>query len=155
MNLYLVQHAEARSKQEDPERSLSEQGQVNINKVAAFVARHASIQVRQIVHSGKTRARQTAEALANALPSAKGTGAVEGLAPLDDSAIWAERLAATDEDMMLVGHLPHLSKLAALLVCGDQSKKVVDFQMGGVVCLVRDEEGIWSVRWIVTPQIVA
>jgi len=67
MNLYLVQHAEAKRKEEDPERPLSEKGRVDIRKVAVYIAGHINIKVSAIIHSGKTRARQTAEALAEYL----------------------------------------------------------------------------------------
>ena len=45
-----------------------------------------------------------------------------------------------------------LERLAADV---DETKKLVDFQMGGVVCLGRDDDGDWSLRWMVTPEIVA
>ncbi len=154
MNLYLVQHAEAKSKDEDPDRPLTDKGQADIQKVAGYVAGHASLHVGQILHSGKTRARQTAEVLANAL---KGSGKVsqdEDLGATDEPSIWANRLSDLSEDVMLVGHMPHLSKLAALLVCGDEEKQAVDFQNGGIVCLSQKEDS-WAVQWIVTPQIVS
>lgn len=155
MNLYLVQHAEAKSKVEDPERPLSEQGQADIRKVAAYVAAWAPLQVSHIIHSGKTRAQQTAEVLAQALSPSEGVTVSADLPPLAEPTIWAGRLTDIQTDVMLVGHLPHLSKLAALLLCQNENKKIVDFQMGGIVCLGRDEAGDWSVRWMVTPQIVA
>lgn len=155
MNLYLVQHGEARSKTEDPERPLSDKGREEVQRVAGYVARRTDIVIRQINHSGKTRARQTAELLAEAIQPPEGISDVPDLAPLDDPGVWVSYLAETTRDLMLVGHLPHLSKLAALLICRDSSQKVVDFQMGAVVCLGRDEEGDWSVRWMVTPEIVA
>lgn len=154
MNLYLVQHAEAKSKQEDPERPLSETGRTNIRKVARFVAKNGDILVRLINHSGKTRARQTAEILAEELDPTEGISDVPDLAPLDDPAVWVSYLADTTRNLMLVGHLPHLSKLASLLLCHDDTKTVVDFQMGGVVCLGRDGDGNWALRWMVTPDIV-
>jgi len=40
------------------------------------------------------------------------------------------------------------------LICGDEERKVVEFQMGGVVCLERDAEGSWAVRWALTPELV-
>jgi phosphohistidine phosphatase len=55
---------------------------------------------------------------------------------------------------MLVGHLPHLSKLSACLLCGEDTRKILNFQMSGVVCLERDEEGNWSVQWMLIPQIL-
>ena len=155
VNLYLVQHAEAKSKDEDPERPLSERGWSDIRKVAAFIVEHTNIQVRSIMHSGKTRARQTAEVLAEYLSSSEGIKEVEGLKPMDDPLIWARRLTEIKEDLMLVGHLPHLSKLSAYLVCQDENSGIVDFQMGGVVCLGEDESGIWIIHWIMIPQILA
>ncbi len=154
MNLYLVQHAEALPKQEDPDRPLSAQGRADIEKVARFVAKNGDILVRQINHSGKARARQTAEILARLLEPTEGISDVPDLAPRDDPSVWVSYLADTTRNLMLVGHLPHLSRLAALLLCQDETKKVVDFQMGGMACLGRDDEGHWSLRWLVTPELV-
>ena len=154
MNLYLVQHAEAKPKKEDPKRPLSEKGRADIQKVAAYVARHTSIELNQINHSGKTRARQTAAALAEDLQPSEGISQVADLTPLAEASAWATRLAEMTEDVMLVGHLPHLSKLASLLLCQDDTKTVVAFQMGGLVCLGRDEAGDWALRWMVTPELV-
>ena len=154
MNLYLIQHARAVSKEEDPDRPLSGQGRIDIDKVARFVARNGDILVRQINHSGKTRARQTAEILAQALDPTEGISDIPDLAPLDDPSVWVSYLADTTRNLMLVGHLPHLGRLAALLVCQDDSKQVVDFQMGSMVCLGRDDAGNWSFRWIITPDMV-
>ncbi|MFQ5951340.1 MAG: phosphohistidine phosphatase SixA, partial [Candidatus Geothermarchaeales archaeon] len=84
----------------------------------------------------------------------EGVEDAEGLRPLDDPQIWAKRLADTGEDTMLVGHLPHLSKLASLLLSGDEDRKVVNFVMSGITCLERDESGSWSVRWMLIPETI-
>jgi phosphohistidine phosphatase len=154
MNLYLVQHAQAKSAEEDPERHLSKQGQADIEKVATFVAKHVTLKVDRISHSGKARARQTAEILAKHLNPPPGVSVADGLEPLADPSIWTKRLADEKEDLMLVGHLPHLDKLAAKLICQDQNTSVVAFQMGGIVCLERDDTGDWRVRWMVTPAML-
>jgi len=154
MNLYLVQHAEAKQKEEDSRRSLSDKGEADIEKVAAFVAEHTTLKIGHILHSGKTRAQQTAEVLAKHLNSSDSVTAAEGLEPLADPSIWVNRLTEEKEDLMLVGHLSHLDKLAAKLVCGDESKSVVTFQMGGIVCLAKEETGTWSLRWMVIPQML-
>ena len=155
MNLYLVQHAEAKAEQEDPQRPLSDKGQADIKKVAAFVSQQKTIQVKTILHSGKTRAQQTAEALAQFLKPSEGIKRTEGLEPMADPSTWAALLADAKKDIMLVGHLPHLSKLAAQLLCQDPNRKIIDFQMGGIACLSRDESGAWSVRWMVVPGMLA
>ncbi len=154
MNLYLVQHAEPKREEEDPERPLSKGGWSDIRKVAAFSAETTNIPVSTIFHSGKTRARQTADALAEYLNPREGVKEADGLKPLDDPSIWADRLAETKEDIVIVGHLPYLSKLSAHLICQDENEKIVDFQMGGIVCLGRDDAGIWSAQWMVIPQII-
>ena len=153
MHLYLVQHAEALPKEEDPQRPLSNQGRADIRKVAAFLGIRG-IHVSRILHSGKLRARQTAEALAELLHPSGDISPTDGLAPLDEPTVWAERLTELDENLMLVGHLPHLDKLAALLVTGNADQPVVMFKPGGVVCLERDDEDRWSLRWMVVPEIL-
>ncbi|MCL4500364.1 MAG: hypothetical protein M1438_00730 [Deltaproteobacteria bacterium] len=96
----------------------------------------------------------TARVLAEALQPPQGIAASDGLAPLDDAGIWSARLAEMPEDLMLVGHLPHLGKLAALLVSGDPEKAVVNFKMAGVVCLRRLAPGEWVVEWLIIPEVI-
>jgi phosphohistidine phosphatase len=68
----------------------------------------------------------------------------DGLAPNDNPSIWGARLAAATSDVMLVGHLPHLERLAGLLVNGDAAQPVVGFPAGGLVVVERQEGG-WRV----------
>ncbi len=153
MFLYLIQHGEAMSKDQDPERPLSEKGQEDVKKMASY-ASQIGISVDEIRHSGKLRAEQTAEALSKSLKPSQGLTETDGLAPLDDPMIWVARLKERSKSTMLVGHLPHLGKLASLLLCGDGEKNVVAFKMAGIVCLQRDEEGQWSLQWMITLDIV-
>jgi phosphohistidine phosphatase len=153
MFLYLVQHAEALSKEEDPARDLSEKGREDIEAVAHHLKR-LNVHVNQIFHSGKTRAKSTAKVLTQHLKPAAGDSEAPGLAPLDDPEIWASRLALMDEDILLVGHLPHLGKLAALLMSGDKEKKIINFQQGGVLRLRRMGGDQWAVEWMIPPEII-
>jgi phosphohistidine phosphatase len=153
MFVYLVQHAEAKSEQEDPSRSLSEKGIHDMKKVASYIS-HYKLKIHMIFHSSKVRAKQTAEVLSEHLNPAQGISEVDGLAPLDESGIWAQRLLDVPDDIMLVGHLPHLDKLASLLLCGDKDKHVISFRMAGIVCLKRTDTGSYELQWIVTPDII-
>jgi phosphohistidine phosphatase len=153
MVLYLVQHAEARSESEDPARDLTQKGRLDMESVAHHLQR-LHVQVARIFHSGKTRAHSTAKILAHHLHQKAGLAEAPGLAPLDDPTIWAERLAALDEDLLLVGHLPHLGKLAALLMSGDQERSIINFQMGGVLRLRRMAAGQWAVDWMIVPETI-
>ena len=153
MLLYLVRHAEAKREEEDPSRGLSEKGLNDITRVATYIA-GLDISVSQIFHSGKTRALQTSEVLAEHLKPKEGISSTDGLAPLDGPEIWLERLSKIKEDIALVGHLPHLCKLAALLLCGDKEKYIVNFKTGGMVCLKRAEDGNWSLEWMIIPEVI-
>jgi phosphohistidine phosphatase len=154
MNLYLIQHAEAKREDEDPERHLSEKGLNDIKKVASFVSKQMNIQMKNIMHSGKTRAKETAQVLCDYLKPPEGIKEIDGLEPMADPSIWMNRLTETKEDIIIVGHLPHLSKLSAGLLCQDENKKIIDFRMAGIVCLKKDETEIWSVQWMVIPHMV-
>ncbi|MFQ5442656.1 MAG: phosphohistidine phosphatase SixA [Thermodesulfobacteriota bacterium] len=154
MFLYLVQHAQAKSKEEDPERGLTEEGFSAIRKTASYAAK-IGVKPVKLLHSDKLRAVQTAEVLNVALDIEEGDSLVDGLAPLDDPGIWAENLLKeTDESCMLVGHLPHLNKLSSLLLTGDPESDIIDFKNAGITCLKRGEDAAWSVEWILTPEIV-
>jgi len=154
MLIYLVQHAEAKKEEVDPARPLSEKGLRDINKMAVHVSQ-LNVKVHKIFHSSKLRAKQAAEVLTEYLKPAKGISEADGLAPLDDPTIWAERLKDIPDDIILVGHLPHLGKLASLLLCGNADSNIVSFKMAGIVCLKRDAGGSWSLQWMLTPEIIA
>jgi phosphohistidine phosphatase len=151
MRLYLSQHGLAKEKTEDPERPLSDQGREDVARVAGFLSLFEKPRPARIVHSGKPRARQTAEMFAEGwghLPVEESSH----LEPNDDPAHWIDLFASMGEELMLVGHLPHIQRLAGLLICGDKEALPVRFRNGGVVCLERSEHG-WSVCWQVNPTL--
>lgn len=149
MRLYLVQHGEAKTEDEDAERPLTARGGANVRGVAD-VAAAAGITARCIVHSGRTRTRQTAEVWAEVLGAP--VEAAEGLAPRDEASVWAKRLTTETGDIMLVGHLPHLARLAGVLLTNDPERPVIAFQQGGLVGLERSERG-WSVALVLPPAL--
>jgi phosphohistidine phosphatase len=153
MFLYLVQHGEAKREEQDPLRPLSDKGIEDVKRVASYISR-LNLEVEEVLHSGKTRAKQTAELLSGSMRTAKGVSQTDGLAPLDDSGLWAERLKQKKNSLMLVGHLPHLGKLSSLLLSDDKEKNIIAFKMGGVVCLKRNDAEMWSLQWIITPEIL-
>ena len=153
MFLYLVQHGDAKKEEEDPARPLSDKGIEDVKKVASFMFR-LKITVEEVLHSSKLRARQTAEIIADSLSIKKGVSETEGLAPLNEPILWAEKLKTKTHSLMLVGHLPHLGKLSSFLLSGDKEKSVIAFKMGCVVCIKRDDAETWTLQWMITPEIV-
>jgi phosphohistidine phosphatase len=152
MKLYLMQHGEARPEQEDPARPLTDRGRADVERVARAAAR-LDLGIAQVIHSGKLRARQTAEIVATCLEPAPALGEMSGLGPNDDPRIAAEAVAMPSGHRLLVGHLPHLSRLASLLILGDGDRGVVAFRMAGLVCLAHGEDG-WRLAWALTPELV-
>lgn len=152
MELFLVQHGEAKSKAEDPERPLTDEGVEAARRMAAWASQRR-LSVAQIRHSGKRRAEQTAQILGEHLKPPAGVIAVDGLGPNDDVRSMAATLPTEGESLMLVGHLPFLSRLAGQLVAGEPDAEVVRFSNSGIVCL-RLQEGRWSVGWAVPPDLV-
>ena len=71
MPLYLVRHGEAYSEAADPDRSLTEAGKATVDGMAQLAAAF-KIPVSQIFHSGKTRARQTADIFSKYLKPSEG-----------------------------------------------------------------------------------
>jgi phosphohistidine phosphatase len=153
MRLYLMQHGESRSGDKDEDRTLTEQGRAEVRRVAELLARSAPDKHGRVHHSGKTRARETAEILTSTFDHLEAEES-DGLAPMDDPVIWAQRASRLHEAVALVGHLPHLAKLTSLLLVGDSEIPVVTFTNGGMVCLERSPEGVWSLRWSVVPWLL-
>lgn len=151
MRLYLVQHAEAKREEDDPERPLTEKGRKDIERMAELL-RERGVRVKRILHTSKKRAVQTAQGLAEHLEPTE-TKTTDALRPLDDTSVWERRLARLDEDLMLVGHMPHLGKLASRLL-GEDERLQVGFEPGSVICLERDASDTWSLRWMLTPKVV-
>ena len=153
MRVYLVQHGQAKPKELDPQRSLSDQGVADVENLAEFL-KPLRLSVAAVWHSGKARASQTAEILAAALPGPPQVLQRDGLAPNDPVDPVKDELSASQEDLMIVGHLPFLGKLACALVAGDAEANVVAFQQGGLVCLERGENANWTVQWMVVPDLL-
>lgn len=152
MEVYLVQHGEAKPESEDPERPLTGKGRAEVESVARHVA-GLGVTVARILHSGRLRAKQTAEIFAQHLVPPEGVLEQKGLGPLDDPQEAKRLIQQAKRPLMVVGHLPHLSRLTALLISGDPEKEVVRFSMGGIVYLGKNDDG-WSIGWALVPRLV-
>ncbi|TET84716.1 MAG: phosphohistidine phosphatase SixA [Desulfobacteraceae bacterium] len=154
MNIYLMQHGKPVPKEKNPDKPLSDRGRDDVMKMAGFLKK-AGIQVETVFHSGKTRARQTAEIISSKINPGKESRKRQGLSPLDDVKTIAEEIKQGQKDFMIVGHLPHLGKLISLLITGSDSSQVVSFQQGGVLCLrTNEEEKNWAIAWMLVPEII-
>lgn len=139
MTLFLVHHADALPPDVDHLRPLSSVGIAQAERVAqAMAARGAK--PAAVWHSGKLRARQTAETCWRVLNPLATFRAVRGLRPEDDPQVFVEALAGESDDVLAAGHMPNLPRLLFLLTGKS------DFPQHGVVALERTEQG-WTERW--------
>jgi phosphohistidine phosphatase len=154
MRLYLVQHGQAKSEAEDPDRPLTERGVEDVTRVARYAVDHLDVRPARVVHSGKTRARQTAEIWG--VNTGAPVSEADALAPNDDPAVWAARVLTEATGVMLVGHLPHLARLSSLLLGGSE-RGVVQFQPGALLVLERAERADdgWLVAALMPPTFPA
>jgi phosphohistidine phosphatase len=147
--VYLVRHGEAVAASENPKRPLSQAGREAVEQVARL-ARERQVEVSAIYHSGILRAQETAEILAKHLKPPSGVKAISGLSPDDDPMAGKAELETATDPVMLVGHLPYMGRLAALLVRGDTESAVIDFPPAAMVCCSR-VGAQWKIEWHLAP----
>ena len=149
-----MQHGEATAEADDPARPLTSAGRATVAQVAAR-ARSAGVRIDTCVHSGKLRAEQSAQVLADAVAGGR-VESKDGLAPNDPVGPVVRWLGERTEEssMALVGHLPFLDRLASSLISGEEDGQVISFQMGGLVKLVpkREQDG-FAVAWVLAPDV--
>ena len=143
--IVLVHHGEAVGPEVDPSRPLSGRGLGGVTRLADRAAARG-LKPDLIWHSGKLRARQTAEAFWRACNPLAPFTAVRGLQP-DDPPQWLrDLLAGETRTIVLVGHMPHLPRLLRLLVAGDPDAPDVLFPQHGCVALAEVGER-WTEVW--------
>jgi phosphohistidine phosphatase len=144
--LYLVHHGEAVGPEVDPQRPLSAVGRAEVDFAAAkAAARGADPAV--VWHSGKLRAKQTAEAFWRACNALAELSATRDLQPDDPPGWIRDRLRGETRDIVIAGHFPHLPRLLALLL-GNVAGSSGDFPLHGVVALTSDDAGeTWKEEW--------
>lgn len=126
--LYLVRHGDAVPAETDPARPLSAKGEAEVEETAKELLAEGA-QVSEIWHSGKLRAKQTAEIIARVLGVDK-VIEKKGLKPDDPATPIADLIRQTNKSILIAGHLPFIPKLASLL---QPDLGTVELKSGGVV----------------------
>lgn len=147
--LYLVHHGDAVGPDVDPMRPLSERGRVEVDLVAQKAAERGA-KPDVIWHSGKLRARQTAEAYWRRCNPFAEFSAARGLQPTDPTNWIVDAIAGEPRHILLAGHMPHLPRLLGRLLSGDPDAEPREFPLNGIVAL-EESGGKWVERWRVKP----
>jgi phosphohistidine phosphatase len=153
MLIYLIRHAEAADLSPDHARPLTERGRAQVEKLARFFAQSGAFTPEELWHSSLVRARETAELLASHLQFAGPQRETAGLRPEDDPRAIARKLATVERSVAVIGHEPHLSALASLMVVGAMDVTAFVMKKGATLALERAGSR-WLVRWHVAPGLL-
>lgn len=138
-------------KEEDADRPLTPEGKADAEALGAFLAARG-VSADTVYHSGKTRARQTAEPLASALGA--GIKEIDGIGGGDGARAFARCATTFDHDAVLVSHMPFVERIVSAMAGGNESAGAVDFEPGAAVCMTKTQEHGWSIEWMLRPRMV-
>ncbi len=151
--LYLVQHGEAVSKDVDPERPLADRGAGDVDNLATCLVR-AGVAVSTIYHSGKMRAQQTADILAEHITPDRASMQMDGIGATDATDAIAADLAQWPEGVVLVSHMPFVGRLTGRLTAGDEHRPPLAFLPGSAAALELTGDDGWIVAWMLRPELL-
>ena len=151
MRLYLVQHGESVPKDIDPDRPLSDRGRADIERLAEWLSSH-NVQVAQILHSGKTRAKETADILRPLLTSPSQIHQSDGLAPNDSPEAFLKQLTDPNKDTLVAGHMPFVARAVSQALTGAPDRQLVEFVPGSVAGIERSDSASWILFMFAQPQ---
>ena len=155
MAIFLVQHGISAPGETDSQKILTQKGEEQTRLIAG-VAKNYGIFPEKFIHSGKTRAAQTAGIFHESLNKNAAMEAWQGLGPMDDVRAFAEKLTP-ELHLMAVGHLPFMERLISFLTAGTENIRVFKCQNSGIICLDAEpsEDGgqDWFVKWSLSPMI--
>ena len=154
MEIYLMQHGPNLPKEEDPEESLSPEGEAQVSRAAQAIKK-MDLEFDIIIASPKKRSQQTAAIVARAVgfpvDSIVETEKVKAMTPAEDTISFLKQFEGR-KSILIAGHLPSLAEVAsALLTSG--SKATIQFERGGIgridVESLPTSEG--KLRWYLVP----
>jgi phosphohistidine phosphatase len=147
MKVYLVHHADALSAEQDPQRHISPKGCDQSDRLGTRF-RALGVAPARILHSDKQWTIDTAVRIAAKLGAADKTA--KTAYPIntgDPIAPFIAEIGAASGDIMMCGHVDYLLRAASHLVCGDETRKVVEFKPGNGTAVCLEGKGK---DWVVT-----
>jgi len=156
MEIYLLRHAiaeNARPGQPDAERALTAEGRDKLRRVLKC-ARAAGVKPSAILSSPYRRALETAAAAKEALGCEGEVERTQALVPdASPHDVWEEiRSRKSESGILLAGHEPHMSALAAFLLGAPALQ--VDMKKAALVRVDCDRFGPQPqgiLKWMITP----
>jgi phosphohistidine phosphatase len=161
MNLYILRHGIAAERsapgfKSDADRPLIPKGRRQLGQITAAM-KHMGLDFDLILSSPFLRARQTAEIVTKSLKLKKRLAFSDELTPDGDLRMLIRQLnelKPVPENILLVGHEPYLSQLAALLISGGDMAGM-ELKKGGLCKLEAESLHFGqcaTLGWLLTPK---
>ncbi len=160
MELYLLRHAIAVEREdfsgEDSERPLTPDGKKKMRRIAKGI-RALRLNYGVVLSSPYLRAQQTAKILVAQSGERRRLRLTDALRPCGDQRILINEIAALDghgKSIVLVGHEPSLSALAAMLIFGKPGAGLM-LKKGGLCKLTIERLHFGrcaEMEWLLTPR---
>ncbi len=165
MRLFLLRHADAKDAWPDDSRELSKRGFVQVRRLSEILDSSIFGGVVEIWHSPYARAVQTAKEFKGLSGMSAALRETKCLRPDDDpqeAARGVASVASFGGDLMIVGHNPHLERLADILLDCKDSFCRTTFHKCAMAMFVMVEEpsqlapcGRWNLSFLVAPTILS
>ncbi len=158
MDIYVLRHGEAEPRGKniaEADRKLTPKGRRDVDRVARL-ARRAKVAPDIILTSPYARALETANIAAAAFDPVPPLSETKALLPnVRPEQVWKEvRSHAASRQLVLVGHEPQLSRLAAYLLAVPNLK--FDLKKGALVRISMDKleaQPHGELKWVLTPAL--
>ena len=154
MRLYLVQHGDALPKDTDPDRPLSDRGRQDIQRLTEWLSSQ-NVRIGSILHSGKTRAEETAEILRPLLETHGEVSMGEGLGPNDPPDGLLRRLRDSEKDTLIAGHMPFVARAVSQALTGAPDRQLVEFHPGSIAGMERCGDASWRLFLFARPDFLS
>jgi len=155
VKLYLLRHAKAEDGVNDALRPLCPEGRKAVLKLAEFLCARKLLTTVPVWHSRFLRSEQTAKLLAETMGwKSTALKACDGILPNDSPLSFVPLMEKATRDLLIVGHEPHLGKLASVLLSGHVTPTLFHVKKCALLCLERREKGgHWQLRWQLSPEL--
>lgn len=147
MHVYLIHHADALTKEQNPIRPLSPKGRDQADRLGTRL-RALGVSPARILHSDKQWTAETAQRIAAKLGiENRAAKAAYPINTDDPIAPFMAEITATKGDLMMCGHVDYLPRSASQLVCANEKAKIVEFKPGNGTLVCLEGEGR---DWVIT-----
>ena len=149
MYLLLMQHAKAKTKEEDPEQGITDEGRDETITTSGYL-KTFNFTVEEIWYSTKKRSRETAEIVTASNKLKNKLSVKDFLSPMDEVKPAVKILNTFNKNLMIIGHMPFLSKLTSSLITGSENYEPVKFMNSAIVIFIHENNN-WKIVSIITP----